>query len=68
MKYNLIGGFLDARTNGEDFAITPYLFTVFVKKAVIKAYGLGLCWGYYSFYLGVGHNIPKEIRFTFKKK
>jgi hypothetical protein len=61
----LIGGFQDTRTNKEDFAITPYLFSVFVNGHIIKVIGLGLCWGYYSYYLGLGLNIPKNYP-TFK--
>lgn len=54
-----IGGFQDTRTNGEDFAITPYLFGVWVQEEIIKVYGMGLCWGFYSIYIGIGFNIPK---------
>jgi hypothetical protein len=55
-----IGGFQDTRTNKEDFALTPYLFGVWVIGEVIKVRGIGICWGYYSFYLGLGWNIPKN--------
>ncbi len=60
-----IGGFQDTRTNKEDFAITPYLFGVWVTGEIIKVRGLGICWGYYSVYLGLGWNIPKNYP-TFK--
>jgi len=53
-----IGGFQDTRTNGEDFALTPYLFAVWVTGKNFKVRGLGICWGYYSVYLGLGWNIP----------
>ena len=53
-----IGGFQDTRTNGEDFALTPYFFGVWVTGEVIKVRGLGICCGYYSVYLGLGWNIP----------
>lgn len=56
----LIGGFQDTRTNKEDFALTPYFFGVWVTGEVIKVRGLGICWGYYSVYLGLGWNIPKS--------
>jgi len=58
-KIRLLGGFQDTRTNKEDVAITPYLFGVFVN-GIIKVFGLGICWGYYSFYIGVGWNIPEK--------
>jgi len=56
----IIGGYQDTRLNKEDFAITPYLFGVYVNGSIIKVFGLGLCWGFYSAYLGLGFNIPKE--------
>lgn len=56
----LIGGFQDTRTNGEDFALTPFLSSVWVNGEIIKVYGIGLCWGWYSVYLAVGINIPKD--------
>lgn len=55
-----IGGFQDTRINEEDFALTPYLFSVWVTGKVIKIRGIGICWGYYSVYLGLGWNIPKK--------
>lgn len=55
-----IGGFQDTRTNKEDFALTPYLFGVWVTGEVIKVRGLGICWGYYSIFLGFGWNLPKN--------
>ncbi len=58
----LIGGYQDTRNNKEDLALTPYLFTVYVKGKVIKVYGLGICWFYYSIYLGIGFNIPKGYK------
>jgi hypothetical protein len=54
-------GFQDTRTNGEDFAITPYLFSVYVNKT-IKVFGIGLCWGWYSIYIGIGFNLPKKSK------
>lgn len=55
-----IGGFQDTRTNKEDFALTPYLFGVWVTDKIIKVRGIGICWGYYSVYLGLGWNIPNN--------
>ena len=57
----LIGGFQDTRKNKEDFALTPYLFRVWATCDIIKVRGLGICWGYYSVYLGLGLNIPKDF-------
>ena len=59
---NIIGGYQDTRTNNEDIALTPYLYGVFVKGDIIKVFGFGLCWGYYSIYVGLGFNLPKEHR------
>lgn len=56
----IIGGYQDTRTNGEDFALTPYLFLVIAKFYFVQVYGIGLCWGFWSIYLGIGFNIPKE--------
>jgi hypothetical protein len=57
-RYSFIGGFQDTRTNKEDFALTPYLFVVWVTGEVIKVRGIGICWGYYAVYLALGWNIP----------
>jgi hypothetical protein len=54
-------GFQDTRTNSEDFAITPYIFGVYVNLK-IKVFGLGICWGWYSAYAGIGFNLPKESK------
>jgi len=55
----LIGGYQDTRTNGEDLAITPYLFRVKSIGKIVKVYGIGVCFGYWSIYLGLGFGIPK---------
>ena len=55
----IVSGFQDTRKNKEDFALTPYLFGILVKEKLIKVYGIGLCWGFYSIYIGIGFNIPK---------
>ena len=55
----LVSGFQDTRSNGEDFALTPYVFGVWTSHENGKVRGFGLCWGYYSVYIGVGSNIPK---------
>ena len=57
----LIGGYQNTKLNKEDFALTPYLFGVLLNKGyVIKIYGLGICWGYHSFYIGFGFGLPKD--------
>jgi hypothetical protein len=55
-----IGGFQDTRTNKENFALTPFLFGIWATGEIIKVRGIGICWGYYSIYLGLGWNIPKN--------
>lgn len=57
-NFRIIGGFQDTRNNNEDFAITPYLFSFLVNMEVVKVVGIGICWGYYSVYMGIGKNIP----------
>ena len=61
IRYRLISGYQDTRTNNEDFALTPYLFLVKSKGKIINAYGLGFCWGFYSVFIGLGINIPKSF-------
>ena len=61
-KIRLIGGYMDTRTNNEDFAITPYLFSVWVTVNLSKIRGLGICWGFWSVYLGIGINVPNSIK------
>ena len=64
-----MGGLMDTRTNKEDFALTPFLFLVDFKGDVIRVVGLGVCWGHYSVYVGIGKNVPKENRWSnFLKK
>lgn len=58
-KPKIIGGYQNTRTNKEDFAITPYLFGVWSKFEIISVYGIGLCWGHHSVYIGFGFGIPK---------
>ncbi len=60
-RYRIVGGYLDTRINKEDIAITPYLFGVYVNGKILKVRGIGLCWIYYSVYIGFGLNIPKEV-------
>ena len=57
----LIGGVQDTRRNNEDFAITPYLFGIWVTGKIIKVRGIGICWGYYSVYFGFGWNMPPKF-------
>jgi hypothetical protein len=61
-KLCLVSGFHNTKKVGEDFAITPYLFSVIVNGDIIKVFGIGICWGYYSFYIGIGYNIPEKYR------
>lgn len=56
----------DTRSNQEDFALTPYLFLVYVNQYKdIKLRGLGFCWGFVAFGFIIGVNVPKEVK-TFK--
>jgi len=55
----IIGGYQDTRKNNEDFAITPFLFRVWVKDADYKIAGIGICWGWMSIHFSLGFNLPK---------
>lgn len=59
-KNTVIGGYQNTRTNGEDFAITPYIFGVFVNRKDFLVVGIGLCWAWSSMYIGFGIGIPKD--------
>jgi hypothetical protein len=61
----IIGGYQNTKLNKEDFAITPYLFGVWTKLEIVSVYGLGICWGHHSAYIGFGFGIPKDYP-TFK--
>lgn len=61
LNIRIIGGYQDVRTNKEDIALTPYLFGVYVNGEILKVRGIGLCWLYYSVYIGFGLNIPKGV-------
>lgn len=65
-KYKIIGCYQDTRNNKEDFALTPYLFSVYFKGGIIKIFGVGICWGYYSFSINIGKNMPKSAKMFLK--
>jgi len=58
-----VSGYMDTRTNKEDFALTPYLFSVYNYGVIVKIFGIGLCWGYHSAYIGIGFGVPKNFPF-----
>lgn len=58
----ILGGYQNTKDNKEDLAITPYLFLVSVNIKTtkkIRIYGIGICWIHYSFYIGIGINVPR---------
>lgn len=55
----IVKGFQDTRTNKEDFAITPYLFSVLFSGKNIKVRGIGICWGFWSYYIGIKEEVDK---------
>lgn len=64
----LIVGLQDTRTHKEDFALTPYLFLVKTKGEYsiggeFSVYGIGICLFYWAFFIGVGFNVPKKMKF-----
>ena len=61
MKIALISGYQDTRDNGEDFALTPYLFSVVSTKNFFKIYGIGISWGWWCIHIGFMFNAPKML-------
>ena len=68
LKTCVVSGFQDTRTNKEDYALTPYLFGVCVIESIIRIYGIGICWGWYSVFFGIGFNVPKKYSVFIVKK
>ncbi len=62
----ILGGYQNTRNNEEDIALTPYIFGVWVDGEIIKIIGIGICWFYGSFYIGLGFGIPKNYK-SFKR-
>ena len=60
VKLRLQGGYQNTKNNREDFALTPYLFLV-KYWADIKVLGIGICWAHYSFWIGIGYNVPSNV-------
>lgn len=58
----ILGGYQNTKINGEDFALTPYLFLVFTKLETVSVYGIGICWGFHSAYIGFGFGVPKNYK------
>lgn len=56
----ILFGTQDTRSNEEDFALTPYSFSVVAKGHLFSVYGIGICWGFFSFYMGFSFNVPKS--------
>ena len=62
MRIAIVGGYQDTRDNGEDFALTPFLFSVVSRKSFFKIYGIGICWGWWCIHVGLMFRAPKELR------
>lgn len=60
MNKKIIGGYQNTKANNEDLAITPYLFGVLINGKATKVVGIGICWIYYSFYIGIAFGLSKE--------
>lgn len=58
-ELKIMYGVQNTKNNGENFALTPYLFLIIAKGKMIQVYGLGIRWGYYSIDIGVGK--PKSL-------
>ena len=50
-RWILVFGYCDTRGNKEDFALTPYLASVYIKGS---AYGLSVTFGWWSFAIFFG--------------
>lgn len=62
---DIIGGLQNTK-GVEDFALTPFIFLVRMKA--LKAYGMGIQWGYWGAFIGVSFNWPlREKRFRILK-
>lgn len=58
----------DTRLNGEDLALTPFLFLVNSKGQKFKLIGLGLCWFHYAFAISFLFNSNNHLPFiNFRK-
>lgn len=64
-KTRILFGYMNTYYNGEDFAITPYLYGWMPDTSEVKIIGLGLCWGYYSVTVAICNNTPEGFP-TFK--
>lgn len=62
MNVKILSRYEDTRTNKEDFALTPFLFGVYMNGKIIKVYGIGICWGWWAVNVSLGFNIPKNKR------
>ena len=63
MKIRLQTGYLDIRKDDEDIVLTPFIGGILGKNETPKCYlfALSVNWIYYSFYIGIGFNIPIEL-------
>lgn len=59
-KYRIISGYQIDKV--QDFALTPFLFPLFVKREYMIVFGFGISWGFYSVFISVGINVPKQIK------
>lgn len=57
--------FITQNQRGNDFAITPYLFSVISisKEDEFKVFGLGVCWGFYAFAICIGFGLTNHYKF-----
>ena len=56
----ILFGYMDTRSNNEDMALTPYIGLVWSNNTHCKVFGLSITWIYFSFYVGLGINVPKD--------
>jgi hypothetical protein len=63
MKIRIQTGFSDIRDNNEDIILTPSLGGLYAKNEVLEAIiiGVSINWIYYSIYIAIGFNVPKEL-------
>lgn len=56
-------GYQNTKTQGEDMYLTPYLFLVNATDTeIVKVIGIGIGFIWWSFYIGIGYNVPKDMR------
>jgi hypothetical protein len=60
-KIKFICAVQNTKWNGEDMALTPYIFLVKSNACNSRTVGLGICWIHFAIAFCLGFNIPKSF-------